>query len=412
MTEFAIANFLLSLAALFVIAKIMGELFERMQMPSLLGELLAGVILGPAVLGLMYASVGDVYYILYDALASIGIVMLLFVAGFEEVNISEMLANKKAALMIGTIGLAVPLLGVGFVAFSINGTWFPEVSTTTIIFLATALSATSVGIAFRTLIDVGEIESKIGRTVVGALIVDDIIGLLLLTLVIGFATVGQENLAGEAVMTLVGIFAFFLLFIIAEKLTPLMMRYVVKLRVEEAQFSLVFVVVLVAAYLAETFGLNIIIGAFFAGIALSHSSLLETESFSQKLSTVSYGLFIPIFFAFTGSRIVFEDIMQTGQLALLFFFVVAVTQLISVYLPAKYNGYTNRESLAMAAAIIPRGEIALVIMSALLLLAQTNPAAFGSMEAIKMLFSAVMILIALTIIATPLIMKAALSIAD
>ncbi len=391
-------EYLLVLAVVLIFAKIFGELCERVGIPSILGEIGTGIILGPSALALIANPTAEVFMLF----AEVGIIMLLFVAGFEHVDIKSLLKYKKVSITLSAVSSFVPLTGVVLWGLSIG---YPI---ETALMLGIALSATSMGITVRSLLDCNQINSKPGRTILGSLVINDITGLILMTLVIGVVASASGNLALDVLMVVGGIGAFFGIFIAAEYIMPYVILYAVRLRVEEAQFTLVFVVVLLAAFLASNLGLSTMIGAFFAGIALSRSSILETETFSQKISSISYGLFIPLFFIMAGARIDLGNIAQSFGLALMMLSIITSLQIGCAFGVGKLFGYGNWRSVLMGLGMLPYGEVTLIVMTALLNLAAGNEAAFGGVlgtEGLQNLFSAVLILIAMTILIAPVAMK-------
>lgn len=390
-------DFLLGLALLFLLAKILGELVERIGLPSLLGELGAGIILGPSLLHII--SPHDV---VFEHLAEIGIILLLFVAGFEHASIREILKYKGPSIVISALSSTMPILAV--VAFALSQGY----TMLTSLFLAVALGATSMGVSVRALLDVGRLDTKPGKTVMGSLVLNDVTGLLLLAVVSGYAasqTGGGGSLLWIIAKILLGIAGFFVLFIIAHRLIPHVIKYTVRLKVEEAQFTLAIIVVLIAAYLAKNFGLSTIIGAFLAGMTLSQSPILETAVFAQKISSLSYGFFIPIFFAITGARISLDNLLVSGKMALIFLALIATVQITCAFLAARFFKYKVGDSLLVGVGMLPYGEVTLIVMSALLTMAADFPGVYGSLQSIELLFSSVLILIALSIIIAPLLMK-------
>jgi len=388
-------EYLLILAVVLIFAKIFGELCERVGIPSILGELATGIILGPSLLRLIADPSSEVFTLL----AEMGIIMLLFVAGFEHVDIKGMLKYKKVSITLSALSSFIPMSGVILWSLSMG---YPIETT---LMLGIALSATSMGITVRSLLDCNQINSKSGRTILGSLVINDITGLIMMTVVIGVVSSTSGNIALDMVYIIVGIAAFFGVFLLAEYLMPYIILYAVRLRVEEAQFTLVFVVVLLGAFLASTLGLSTMIGAFFAGIALSRASLLETETFSQKISSVSYGLFIPIFFVMAGARIDLSNLGQSMGLALMMLSVITTLQIGSAFVVGKIYKYGNWKSVLLGLGMLPYGEVTLIVMTALLTMANNNPAKFGGLEGLHGLFSAVLILIAMTILITPIAMK-------
>ena len=394
-------EYLLILATVLIFAKILGELCERVGVPSILGELGTGILLGPALLGLIYDLTDPVFTLL----AEVGIIMLLFVAGFEHVDIKGMLKYKKASLTLSLFSLTIPLIAVTLLAM-----WMGYPFETSLL-LGIALSATSIGITVRALLDCNQINSKAGRTLLGTLVINDIIGLIMMAIVIGIVASTSGNVVFDVVKVLIGIGIFFTVFVAAEYLMPYIVLYSVRLRVEEAQFTLVFVVVLLTSFLAFNLGLSTMIGAFFAGIALSRSSILETETFSQKISSISYGLFIPFFFVMAGAMIDFSNLGQSMVLALMLLALVGTLHISCGFIVAKLFNYGKLDFTIMGLGMLPYGEVTLVVMTALMGIATASPQAiakFGGslgVAGLQNLFSAALLLIAMSILIAPMAMR-------
>jgi Kef-type K+ transport system membrane component KefB len=322
------------------------------------------------------------------------------------VDIKSMLKYKKVSLTLSAISSFLPLVGVTFWGLSMG---YPF---ETSLMLGIALGATSIGITVRSLLDCNQINSKAGRTILGTLVINDITGLVMMALVIGVIATSSGNLAWDVAKVAGGIGVFFGLFIAAEYLMPYIVLYSVRLRVEEAQFTLVFVVMLLASFFASNLGLSTMIGAFFAGIVLSRSSILETETFSQKISSISYGLFIPMFFVMSGAKIELADAGHSFMLALFMLVVIIGIHSASAFIVGKLFKYGKWESMILAWGMVPYGEVTLIVMTALMSLAKASETAMAKFAgplgeaALQNLFSAVLMLIAMTILITPLIMKA------
>jgi len=176
------------------------------------------------------------------------------------------------------------------------------------------------------------------------------------------------------------------------------------MKVEEAQFSLAIIIILMFAWLAGQFGLSSIIGAFFAGVILSKSSVFENHTFVEKISSLSYGLFVPVFFAFTGSQLAFDNFGQNITRALIFLGVITTVQIGCAFFATKINKYSNREGLLVGLGMLPYGEVTLVVMAALITLSKTKPEFFVGQD-VYGLFSSVLLLIMMSILLTPILMK-------
>ena len=325
---------------------------------------------------------------------------MIFVAGFEHGSIKELLRYKNTSITISALSSSMPIIAV--VLFAL----FKGFSLLTALFLAVALGATSMGVSLRSLIQVKEIDSRVGKTVIGSLVLNDMTGLMLLTLVASYASVvtgGGANLMWEIAKVFLSILFFFLIFYWGFVHLPRMTTYSVNFRVEEAQFSLALILVLVSAWAASFFGLSAIIGAFFSGVILSRSPIFHNFSFTQKISSLSYGFFIPIFFAFTGAQLSFDNFWDNIVLALIFLALITTVQIGFAFLSAKWHKYSNRESLLVGVGMLPYGEVTLVVMSALITLSSAKPEFFVGQD-ISGLFSAILLLIIMTIVLTPIFM--------
>lgn len=279
-------NFLLSILALVVLARVFGELFERLGIPSLLGELSAGILLGPAILGLI--EVGPL-----ANLAILGIILLLFLVGFNF-NIDKLRERGKRGAVISILGFLFVLIPSYFIFKSMG------MSLINAIFFSLIMGGESTPNTIRALIDMKQIRSEVAATIISATVVEDIIFYTILALsagLVGTATFGQYGIAIGKV------FAFFLLFIVMERLSPLVIKYSEKMRTDEAQFAVGFVLILFLSYFADVLGFAAVTGAFFAGIALSYSPYLKTGSFTPKMAALTYGVFAPLFFAWMGLQI-------------------------------------------------------------------------------------------------------------
>jgi len=263
------------------------------------------------------------------------------------------------------------------------------------------------GVSLRSLMGVNEVDTRVGKTVIGSLVLNDITGLILLTVVVTYgeiATGGNGNILFEVGKAFLSVLFCFALFFIGTKVIPKLTHFFIKLKVEEAQFSFAIIIILLSAWTAAIFGLSAIIGAFIAGMILSRSPVFETHNFHQKISSISYGFFIPIFFAMTGAMLVFNNFFSNLSRALLFFVIITTVQVGCAFVAAKFNKYSTRESLLTGLGMLPYGEVTLIVMTALLALVSAKPEFFGGQD-VTGLFSSILLLILLTVVLTPLFMK-------
>lgn len=391
----SIINFIIALAVLIFVAKILGELVERLGLPSLIGEIAAGILLGPQIFKLL--PINEVF----RTFAEIGIIFLIFIAGFKHGSIKELLKYKNTSILISGLSSSLPIIAV--VIFSL----MQGFSILTSLFLAVALGATSMAVSVRSLMGVNEIDTRVGKTVIGSLVLNDITGLILLTAVAGYAgivTGGEGNIYWQLAKVLISVIVFFVIFYIGVMYLPKLTTLSMRLKVEEAQFSLAIIIILISAWAASNFGLSSIIGAFFSGIILSRSPIFENHAFVQKISSISYGFFIPIFFAFTGAQLDFNNFSANIIRALIFLGLIATIQIGCAFIAAKLNKYSTREGLLVGLGMLPYGEVTLVVMSALVAIVAQKPEFFIGQD-ISGLFSSVLLLIIMSILFTPILMK-------
>ncbi|MBN3037576.1 MAG: cation:proton antiporter [Candidatus Diapherotrites archaeon] len=372
-------EFLLDIAVLLISAKLLGEVAERLRLPELLGAIAAGFLLGP-VLGLV-----DVQNVV--RFGQMGLILLLFIAGFREVRVEEIMRNKKSSVLAGTLGALVPLVAGYFL-----GTYF-GFSVITSLFIGSALAASSISISLGSFIEAGRLNTRVGRTVLGSSVVDDVLGLFILAVIVAVATTGSMPSVEVFSGIFFGILLFALVFLASIFLFPLLVRFSNKFKADQAQFSVTMVLVIMLALLAEKFGLSTVLGAFLAGVILSRVPQLATRSFLEKVDVVSEGIFVPLFFAWVGLQIALDaGAITLFTLALIV--VALVGKLVGCYVAGALSGFTHVESLALGVGMIPRGEVALVI---LMLGAKAGVVSSS-------LFSSFLLLILVSIFLTPVLL--------
>jgi Kef-type K+ transport system membrane component KefB len=341
--EEGLVGLLTSLAAILLLAKILGDLARRIGQPAVLGELLAGMILGPSLLGVMDPSEPVI-----SALGELGLIVLLFQIGLHT-SLSEILEVGPPALMVGLVGIVLPFAG-GFFTASLLG-----LNGLTAVVCGAALTATSIGISARVLSDIGQLSTAEGRIVLGAAVLDDLLGLVILSVVSGLA-VGQD-LGLLSVARIAGLAIGFLIAVVAVGLVvaPRLMDWVARFRVAGAQGAVALALALALSALAVKAGSALIIGAFAAGIVIHrtpHARVIEKSSASLG------HFFVPIFFAVVGASIQLEQLLD-GRVLLVggALCVVAVLgKLIAGFAPWWFKG--NR--LLIGVAMVPRGEVGLI----------------------------------------------------
>lgn len=334
----------LSMLVIFGAAKLLAELCERIGVPGIVGEIAAGLLVGPSLLNWIQPNV------LLGTLAELGVIFLLFRVGLE-VKSSELFRVGGTAALVATVGVLVPfLMGWGIIL-----AW--DHSQTEAIFVGAAMVATSVGITAQVLAAKGLLHLQSSQIILGAAVIDDVLGLLVLALVSSLAR-GQVN-ALELGTTAILAIAF--VFVVAKWGTPTMRRIVPhmqeRLRVAEAEFALAMVLLFALSVAAVYIGVAAIVGAFLAGMAMS-------ESVGRRVRELTHGtaeLLVPFFLAGIGLHVDLSALRDASTLLLAALLLVAavLSKLIGCGLGAASLGWT--EMLRIGSGMVPRGEVGMVV---------------------------------------------------
>ncbi len=362
MTE--VSGLLFDLFVIFLAAKTGGALASLVRQPPVLGELLAGVLIGPYALGLIGApgpelvavfgnpeTASQTLKVAYHLIAELGVIVLLFFVGLET-RLEEVTQVGARAVAVGILGIVFPFV-FGVVLMGAMG-WSGFVP----LFTATALVATSVGITARVLQDLGAVRTAEARIILGAAVVDDILALILLAVVAGLAA--GRDLSPLAVVLLVGQAVGFTVFV-ALVGRGMMRRYALhleRLPVPDAPFSLAVVLMLGLAALAGAVGLAAIVGAFLAGMVLAEAR--EQYELERRIEPL-YTFLAPFFFVLTGSQVDWRVFLQP-ELAVLAGLVTGLAvlgKLLGGGLAAL--GLAPRQVLAIGIGMVPRGEVGLIV---------------------------------------------------
>jgi len=361
---------LLLIFVAFLAAKIGGELMERMKLPSVIGELVAGVILGPTLLNLITEE-----HTFFDVLAQLGATFLLFSVGMET-KLSELKRVGKVATSVAALGVLVPFVMGYYVSILL----FDD--SVEAMFVATALVATSVGITARVLEDLGMIHSTEAKIILGAAVIDDILGMIVLTLVSGVAAgditvlkiviVVAEALCFVAIVTIIGTrvvkYASGKRDVRFDKTTngTWAIHYTTrafrgdswfdKLKQRQAPFVIILVVIFGLSAMASFVGLAAIIGAFFAGLIFSDTK--DTYELEHKFEPLNI-LLVPFFFVVMGAKVDFSDFAGVVPAAIAITTIAILGKLIGCGLGAIRRG--ERTALIVGAGMVPRGEVGIVV---------------------------------------------------
>lgn len=351
-------KFLLDLAIILLFTKMLGLATSKVQMPQVVGALLAGVLLGPAMFGILTETT------FLQNVAEIGVIILMFCAGLET-DLKELKASGKASFFIALCGVIVPLAG-GFAAawfFNRPGMIASDATASTFlqnIFIGIILTATSVSITVETLKELGKLKTKSGNAILGAAIIDDVLGIIALTVVTSMA-----DSSVKISVVLFKIVAFFIFAIVA----GIAFYKVYKLWTARAEKGLrrhaimAFVLCLLMAYAAEHFfGVADITGAFIAGLIMSNTN--KSEFIQRKFDTLSYMLLSPVFFASIGLKVELPKMTASIVIfAVVLTIVAIVTKVVGCGLGAKACKYKNYQAIRIGVGMVSRGEVALIVAS-------------------------------------------------
>jgi Kef-type K+ transport system membrane component KefB len=337
---------LIELFVLFASAKVFGELFEHVRQPAVVGELLAGVVVGPHVLGL----VGGGDEAVLEVVAELGVIILLFTVGLET-NLDDLRRVGKPALLVGTLGLVLPL---GAALALMFGLGYDQPDS---LFVSAAIVATSVGVTARVLRDLGAVQLTAARVVLGAAVVDDILAIMVLAVVSGLAAGDLSTV--ELVVLVLEVAAFLAVVVLLGPRAIGQLSSIVRVPgVPESPFLVAVLLTLGLAALSEVIGLAAIIGAFLAGLIFD----FRREEVATQIEPV-YELLVPFFFAITGSRLdpaVFTDPNILG-LASIVTAIAIVSKVAGGYWGAV--GLARKTRLTVGVGMVPRGEVGLIVAS-------------------------------------------------
>ena len=335
--------FILQIVIILLATKIAGHISVRLGQPSVLGKIIVGIILGPAILGLVHDTE------VLKTFSDIGVLLLMFLAGLET-NLEDLNRNKKAALLVAVGGIIAPIV-MGYF-----GAVYFGLSTAEAIFIGLLLSATSVSISVQTLRELGWLNSKEGATLLGAAVLDDIIVVVLLAIAMSFFGTSDVSIS----LLIVKKILFFIIIILASKwLVPIFLKIFSKFKVTETLLSGALIICFGFAYFAEYFGIAGIIGTFVAGIAISQTKF--KKNIESKIEPIAYGIFVPIFFVSIGLSVSFNGIGDQLGMIVVFSIIAILSKFIGSGLGARISGFQTQSSMGIGAGMISRGEVALII---------------------------------------------------
>jgi len=353
---------LIALALIF--ARVFGFIFSKLKLPSVIGEIVAGILLGAVSLTIFNGQTLQVFgfswtipslsYISveFDFLAEIGILFLMFISGLST-SIGQLKSMGKTSTLVALGGVIVPLgLGIG------TGVFFGFTNQESLI-IGLILVATSVGVTVRTLMDIHKLDTNAGTAILGGAVIDDVLGIVLLAFVVGsdpFLYVGFK------------IVLFFIIFVyLGLKVIDKILGLGEHIHLPKAFLSISLSLFLLFSFFADRFGISGIIGAFIAGLLIGHS--IKSRKIIDDVQTIGYGFFVPLFFIWVGAKLIIgieQDVTAFTSIALFAIVLVIIAiigKIIGCGIGAMISGSSVRESFQIGVGMIPRMELALIIVS-------------------------------------------------
>lgn len=378
-------NVFKDLAIIILMAKLFGILARKCKAPQVVGEIIAGLLIGPSVLG----WVGQTDFLVQ--MAEIGVILLMFSAGLET-DIKELVRTGPVAFLIACSGVFVPLIfgTLLYMGFYGAAPWGSE-EFYKAVFIGTILTATSVSITVESLREMGRLKGKVGTTILSAAIIDDVIGIIVLTVVVGFKSPDSNPskvVLNTVLFFVVAVIAGFLFYFLFRKFDA---RYPHTRRIPILGLAFCFAM----SYIAERyFGIADITGAYVAGIVLC--SLRDSNYIAQKMDTNSYMLFGPVFFASIGLKTNIDNLDASILLFAVAFVLVGLSaKIFGCGLVARLCKFKRKDALKIGVGMMTRGEVALIVSQKGLSVGLMTP----------VYFTAVILLIVVSSILTPIILK-------
>ena len=378
-------SFLLFLAIIMISTKILGLFTRKIHMPAVVGALVAGVILGPSCLNLITLT-GDTGVFL-EQMAEIGVILLMFNAGLET-DLSELKKNGVASFVTALIGVIVPLIGGFWYAFFFHTDFSDYDEVLKAVFVGVVLTATSVSITVETLREMGKLKGKVGTTILGAAVIDDIIGIIVLTIVTSLRIPNPILIVLKVVLYFV--FIAVLIFVLTK------LKVFVEEQDEKRRTAIICVALcFILSYISEEyFGIADITGAYFAGLMLC--TMKVGPYVARRCEIPSYLIFSPVFFASVGLKVTLGGMDASIWIFAIILLVIAIlSKVVGCGLGAKICGCTGKEAFQVGIGMISRGEVALIV-------AQKGYAS-GMLD--DVLFAPIVLVVIVTTLITPILLK-------
>jgi Kef-type K+ transport system membrane component KefB len=334
------------LAAILIGAKLAGRLSQRVGLPSVFGDLLLGLILGPSVLNLMHSNEP------LQLLAQVGVILLMFRAGLET-DLIQMRQVGKGALLVAMGGVILPF-GGGLLVGQIFG-----LELLPALFVGAVLTATSVSISAEVLRELGRLRSRVGITILGAAVIDDVLGVVVLSVVLGMAGAGDPLIAVGKMLLFLPI-----AWIVGNRLVPWLIKMEHHIRERESVLAILLGLVLLYSWAAEQLGsVAAITGAYLLGIVVARYTD-EEHVVHHGSAALGYALVVPVFFVNIGLEANAAELLKAPALSIVILVLAVFGKVIGCAIGALVSAYSQRESIQIGVGMVARGEVALVMVAA------------------------------------------------
>ncbi len=379
-------HYLIDIALILLTTKVFGMITKRLQMPQVVGALIAGLVMGPAMLNIIHSTE------FLSQVSELGVIVMMFTAGLGT-SLNDLKQTGKAGFLVALCGVIVPLIGGTILSLFFNTSTDPNAFMQNV-FIGVVLTATSVSITVEALKEMGKLNTVVGNTILAAALIDDVLGLIALTIVTSIGGSADANL----LVVLLKIVVFFVLVVVVGIVVKKAMDwYIANVHSTDLQRYPIFafILCLILSFCAEEFfGVADITGAFAAGLIISTTS--KAKYIELKFAPLSYLLLTPIFFASIGLKVELPEMNATIVIFSILLVVVAVlTKWIGCGLGAKLCGLKGHQCEQIGVGMVCRGEVALIVAD--------KGAALGLMP--EVFFGPVIIMVVATTILTPILLK-------
>ena len=387
-------DIIFSVALALFFARGFGYIFDKLKQPAVIGEIIAGIVLGSIGIYIFFGQQYTIFNLTvsvpnlsfntpeFELLAEFGILFLLFISGLET-SIKKIREMGKSSIFVAIGGIILPLILGIFTGLIFNFTLQES------IIIGLILIATSVGVTVRSLMDLHVLNTNVGNTILGAAVIDDILGIILLAFIFG---IDSPLWIGFKVII------FFIIFLyIGIKLIDKILDIGEKIHLPKAFLSISLSIFLIYSFFADKAGLSAIIGAFVAGLLIGQT--IRSRKIINDVKTIGYGFFIPLFFVWVGTIVNIKSFLTIGLFTGIIILFAIFGKIIGCGLSAKISGLNFKESLQVGIGMIPRMEVALIIVT----YAISNNIITGNVA--DQLLAATLILTIITAIITPFLIK-------